>query len=277
MYAAGMPDSTSRALPLTRGDCLTAARRYHLALVAHTRRPGAPPEPPTPGGYQTVERADGALVRVPTDGRPDGANAVRPCPYFTCKYHVALEFNQFTGSVAVMWTPPERGGRGMHTDNVTEEAGDFLVEELDRVRAALRAWEGTPEGRVHGATPPQRLQTCALDLADIAAEEGALTLAQVGDAQHKTRERIRQVSEAAFEALKREGVLAEHADEALPPPVVEELAPLEYPDGRRYEVFRRSGSNVTVACSHPDCDRRFSARTARLLAMPAPLCPEHAP
>lgn len=266
-----MAQPTERALVPDRFECLTSAKRYHLALLDHYDKPGADPEPPKPGGYQTGVRADRTLTRVPTDGLPDGSNAVRPCPYFTCKYHVALEYNQTTGAVSVMWTAPERQGRGMHTDYVTDEAGDHLVDELVKIQGELRQWEASPAGRVVGAVPPRHLQTCALDLADEARENGVLTLEQVGAAQRKTRERIRQVTDAGFEVLSREGTLAEHAERA----VNAALDPLVYPDGHAYRVHRRSKSNVVVDCTHPGCGRRFSAREGRLLAMPSPLCAAH--
>lgn len=266
--------TTSRALPLHRGDCLTSARRYHLAL-----RDADDDRPPTVGGWTTTWDA-GGFRRVPTDGLPDGRNSKRPCGYLTCKYHVAVEYNPLNGHISVMWTAPERLGRGMNTEYLTDEAGDYLVAELERVREALRAWEASPEGHLPGATPPEALQTCALDLADVAFDEEQLTLDRVGQAARKTRERVRQVSDAAFAALRGEAltlILAARDDEDARPSTEVAIPPVEYEDGSTYPALRRSGSNVTVACTSPGCERRFTAREPRLLAMPAPFCRDHAP
>ena len=251
--------STGHSRPKLRGDCLTSARRYELARM-YT---GDGLSLPEPGGWDTSDPTQ----PIPTDGLRDGWNAERPCAFFGCKYHVSLEFNHFTGAVTVMWKDDD--------NEMTTAAEDaHLLEEFDRVREGLKAWHKTPEARIPGAQPPTHLHTCGLDLADMARESGDLTLEQIGAAQRKTRERIRQVAQSAFRhaALSPEmqAIAAREGEESYPLPEHLDIPPVVVGD-RVVEVLRRNGQALVVECD--GCHRPFGLREPMLVKLGAPLCP----
>lgn len=173
-----------RMLPVYRGDCLTAADRYALT-AAHTPEDV---DPPPPRGW--VTGADGEMH--PTDGLPDGENALRPCPFVSCKWTLLVDRDPLTGEVLF----------AQHGNE--EELLDGLA-----LGARLRA-EGKVAAYLAGtldpvAYPPGAvIESCALDFADrMAAEENpGGTLEEIGDAMDRTRERVRQVAEGALNHLR---------------------------------------------------------------------------
>lgn len=107
------------------------------------------------------------------DCLPGGVNEARPCPFVTCKHHLALDL--------VM--PPGKSRR-QRPPNIkvnfptreTRALGQRADHEID--------WEAMPE-------------TCALDVAD----RGPAELERVGEVMALTRERIRQIEWRAFRRL----------------------------------------------------------------------------
>lgn len=117
-----------------------------------------------------------ARPTVRGDCLPGGKNAQRPCPWVSCKHHLALDVDEDTGSIKVIWPDREPWGaprtcsldvadEGPHTleetgalMNVTRERmrqmeskdlahvrAEFVVrgmcvEELDAVVAGMEKW-----------------------------------------------------------------------------------------------------------------------------------------
>lgn len=233
--------------PATRGDCLTARRRFEVDTL-HSR--GSLPVPAAWG--RDPKTGEG----YPTDGKPDGANSCRPCPFAACKYHLGFEYNTSSGSLTPMLAEDDEG----------------VVSELVRIEDTLDA--------VLDASHPAPLDTysCALDLADVSAETGDVNLADVGTATHRTRERIRQVVDYATKTLRPllGEIAARDGEDVRPgpdgrPAVIDPVTAFVYTsEGRKVPVLRRSGSKVQVACDL--CNAPLVMREARVSTVALLLC-----
>ena len=107
---AEKPAESSRAAPYSRRECLS--------------------------------ELDAAKLVGWRDGRGDGANCTRPCPFVACRYHLYLDVNPETGSIKLnfphleVWQMKEtcaldvadRGGTTL------EEIGELMNVTRERVR-----------------------------------------------------------------------------------------------------------------------------------------------
>lgn len=233
--------------PHTRGDCLTARRRFEVDTLY------ARGSLPVPAGWGRDPKTGEGF---PTDGKPDGVNSCRPCPFAGCKHHLAYEYNSSSGNLTPMLAKDDEG----------------VLGELVRIEDTLDA--------VCDATLPPPLDTysCALDLADVAAESGDVNLADVGVATRRTRERIRQVVDYATKTLRPllGEIAARDGEDVRPgpdgrPAVVDPATAFVYTsEGRKVPVLRRSGSKVQVACDQ--CSSPVVMREARVKTVDVLLC-----
>jgi hypothetical protein len=99
----------------------------------------------------------------------------RPCPFVSCKYHLALDINAETGSIHL-----NAGPRGSRTLQRRDRQG--VEEWFERASDAVL---GMPE-------------TCALDVAD----RGGVTLEEIAELLGITRERARQIETGALVKLR---------------------------------------------------------------------------
>lgn len=104
--------------------------------------------------------------------RSECINGPRPCPWVGCKYHLYVDVHPTSGRL--IWVHSE------------EFEGHKRTPDIDSIFALVDQTfdEGHP--------------TCALDL----AEQGGMTLEDIGSTMHLTRERIRQIEAKALEKLK---------------------------------------------------------------------------
>lgn len=231
--------------PKTRGDCLTARRRFEVDTL-YSRG-----SLPVPAAWEVDPKTGEGF---PTDGKPDGVNSCRPCPFAGCKHHLAFEYNSASGSLTPMLASDD----------------DSILQELVRIEDTLDA--------VRDATSevPMTTYSCALDLADVSAETGDVNLADVGLATRRTRERIRQVVDYATKTLRpllgeiaaRDGEDVRPGPDGRPAMVDPATAYVVTADDRRIPVMRRSGSKVQVRCdlcSAPLVIREARVRTVTVL------------
>jgi hypothetical protein len=108
--------------------------------------------------------------------RADCRTQSRPCPWVSCKYHLALDINPATGSIHL-----NAGPRSRRTLAVWNRRG--AEEWLERAADALL---DMPE-------------TCALDV----AERASATLEEIAELLGITRERARQIENAALAKLRQ--------------------------------------------------------------------------
>lgn len=104
-------------------------------------------------------------------------NGPRPCPWVGCRYHLYLEV---TDAGTIRWTHIEE---------------DSLHRRAIPIEDILRLVDKTFD---------DGYPTCSLDL----AEQGGMTLEDVGGTMHLTRERIRQIEAKALIKLKAKAVKA---------------------------------------------------------------------
>ena len=158
--------------PKRRGDCLTSSQRYELQATRLSKF-GLPIFDPDP-------IYDG-------DGKPDGSNCVRPCPFVSCKHHLALDVSR-TGGIGV--------ASGVPVENMSPLEGKELVSILtDSSKGQIRA---LVEQYGRGYLQP----SCALDVADAADLERGTTLELVGRFLGVTRERVRQIESESLGRLR---------------------------------------------------------------------------
>jgi hypothetical protein len=126
-----------------------------------------------------VRRAKGlklapASAVVGLDARPrtrgECVHVVRPCVYFGCRHHLALDVNEH-GRISV-------NGESMLEDPSEDELDAFVDELLDRVAT---------------------VGSCSLDVAD--RNPGGLTLEAAGTFLGVTRERVRQIETKAVSRI----------------------------------------------------------------------------
>lgn len=159
--------------PVVRGDCLSSEDRYSL-LAKEASRFGLPILDPDPiyGG----------------DGKPDGINCARPCPFVSCKHHLYLDVSGSTGGLRV--------------------ASDVSIEDMsplngyDLVSLASGEDEELKKGLLDEHGPGYFRPSCALDIADSANPDKSTTLEVVGMFIGVTRERVRQIEGRSFERIK---------------------------------------------------------------------------
>jgi transcriptional regulator with XRE-family HTH domain len=159
--------------PKVRGDCLSSEDRYGL-LAKEASRFGLPILDPDPiyGG----------------DGKPDGINCARPCPFVSCKHHLYLDVSGSTGGLRV--------------------ASDVNIEDMsplggfDLVSLASDEDEGLKTKLLEDYGPGYFRPSCALDIADSANPDKSTTLEVVGRFLGVTRERVRQIEGKAFDKIK---------------------------------------------------------------------------
>jgi hypothetical protein len=107
--------------------------------------------------------------------RKECSSQSRPCPWVSCKYHLALDINPATGSIHL-----NAGARGRRT-----------LQRLDR--------HGNEEWLERAAdTVLDMPETCALDV----AERGGTTLEEIAELLGITRERARQTEVEALANLR---------------------------------------------------------------------------
>lgn len=99
--------------------------------------------------------------------RSECVDGPRPCPWVSCRHHLALEANP-GGSLTIALALPSEG------DHDAPRYDDGVD------------WDAMPE-------------TCALDVAD----RGEHTLEEIGDILGVTRERVRQIADKALDAFRR--------------------------------------------------------------------------
>lgn len=222
--------------PTHRGDCLTAARRDEVEQIYGHR---------TATGTPVAEES---RAGSPIDGR----NAQRPCLYAGCKYHLALDYNVHTGEV----TPTREVSDEELVDNMT---GKVVVPDPDQYHPAAYT-----------------MHTCALDIADVAREDGSVTLEDVGKAVDKTRERIRQVSDRGMASLKPYlGTIAARDGEDVR---LENGVPLSPDSVNRVRlandsqlvVLQARMNTLVVPCQ--GCERAVTVRRSSLLTRTNVLC-----
>lgn len=109
------------------------------------------------------------------DCLPGGVNAARPCPWVSCRYHLALEVHPETGSLKVVFPDPD-----------DPRMPNFAVMP----------------------------QTCALDVVDgkAATDAPEMQLEAVANLCNKSIERARQISSEALQGLliacRRQGIIS---------------------------------------------------------------------
>lgn len=221
--------------------------RVHL-LLAGAGAP-TPPRPRHRGDCLTAVRRRELHALYGHDSEPgepylddglDGTNAQRPCHYVGCKYHLGLEYNPHTGNVVLASAPSD----------------EALAHRLAHLQVI-------PDPDVYHPAA-FGMHTCGLDVADIAREDGTVTLEEVGLAMGKTRERIRQVSDGAYAVLlplmgelaAREGedVRKVNGRTSTPPETSVLLA-----SGERIPVLQAKLNTLVVrcqGCAHPITVRR---------------------
>lgn len=260
--------------PTHRAECLTAHRRYEVAVMYAPNRARVP------------EAAGVDAQNRPTDGGPDGWNAARPCPYLRCKWHLAIDYNAVNGTLSLPYgsrddedDAPEGASSEVPPEVRFAAQAEATVARLLHIQAGLAQWEhvqqarlaGTGDGKPAERFPPPYLHTCALDLADIGHETDGLTLEAVGEATNRTRERVRQVQGGALGHLKTSrhvhGLAARDGEDAHPlgDACVAPRTHIVLPSGAQIPVIRASGSSLIVACENPVCGAHFTIREPRLL------------
>jgi hypothetical protein len=127
------------------------------------------------------------LTRADCAGRP------RPCPWVGCRFHLGIDVRE-TGTLTLH--------AGRTTEVIEHSDGRERARELTRRVAGLPEHE--PVTRADRAIDAfvEALAaaplTCTLDVAD----QGGVTLEQVGDLLHITRERVRQIETLALRKLR---------------------------------------------------------------------------
>ena len=101
--------------------------------------------------------------------RGECVDAPRPCPWVSCRHHLALEANP-SGSLTIAQALPLDGAHEGHTPSYDDGVD----------------WDAMPE-------------TCALDVAD----RGDHTLEEIGDILGLTRERVRQIADKGLDSFRR--------------------------------------------------------------------------
>lgn len=107
--------------------------------------------------------------------RGDCVNGPRPCPWVGCRHHLYLNVDEDSGAITLNFPAPEDAKTRMNAKRGPEEA-------------AVPVWE---------------LQhSCSLDV----AEMGGLNLTEMGEQMRLTKERIRQIEEAAKTEMRNSGI-----------------------------------------------------------------------
>ena len=117
--------------------------------------------------------------------RGDCQDGPRPCPWVSCRYHLALDVTM-GGSIRISPSLVDGDPRGTKRMRTLGEGEEFGVDEWLEEAAEL----------VVNAE-----HTCSLDL----SEQGGKTLDEVGAAMGLTRERTRQVESAALIRARKAG------------------------------------------------------------------------
>lgn len=116
--------------------------------------------------------------RTVSDDRPrnrlDCADEDRPCPFVGCRFHLAIEVNEETGT---MTSPLMHRGLKQRDDEDYAEAWMGAVADAIQFMPYSCAWD--------------------------AAAEGPRTLDEVGDLMARTRERTRQIEVRGLVQLRR--------------------------------------------------------------------------
>lgn len=150
--------------PRTRQDCLTSTQRYHNLHVTLGSRGIQIGDPDEFGG----------------DGKPDGVNCARPCPFTSCKHHLFVDVNQRSGGMKLNF--PEF--------NVWDMASMPVEVILELSPEEIAVFESE--------SPGSTFPSCSLDVADY----GGITLERVGELLNVTRERARQLEASAKHKYK---------------------------------------------------------------------------
>jgi transcriptional regulator with XRE-family HTH domain len=130
------------------------------------------------------------------DGKGDGMNCARPCPFVTCKYHLYVDINKTTGGMKINFPGIEvEGMASMSVREIFKLEEDFPEEFL----------------RMQAETPYALCPSCVLDIADY----GDVTLERAGVFLNVTRERIRQIEDHAKNKM-RGGFTGLKVDDLLP-------------------------------------------------------------
>lgn len=176
--------------PQTRGDCLTSAQRFRLAVVNR-------------GPLDPMPKIRGYGPDGPEDGEPDGFNAERPCPFVACRWHLGAEYDAQSGEVVPALRVAEEATEEERA--ATDEALLAALELGARIIAEGKVQEYRAGLLDPAEYPPGALvETCALDFADAVAVSGATgTLESIGVAMERTRERVRQIIEGGLRRARQ--------------------------------------------------------------------------
>jgi len=128
-----------------------------------------------------------------TDRRPktraDCIDGPRPCPWLGCRYHLGVEVEESRNARGIRFFVNEAGTRRSIGDRgvfvkLWYRGKTLPVSKMriDRLVSAVMS----------------RSQTCALDI----AEQGGLTLAEVGSVLGVSRERVRQIESGGLRAIR---------------------------------------------------------------------------